>query len=226
MSTLVLRLSAPLQSWGIDATQRWRPTSRLPTRSGVVGMLNACLGVPVGGRHSLTEDVELLVRVDRPGRVEEDYHTVTAPPADVAASRQRAAHLRSRTGQSRQDWVVPVGNGSPWVVSNAVNTLITKRLMLADAEFILAIGSPDAEQLSAAVHTPVFTPYLGRKAYAPTFPFHLGVRDADPAAVLTTLASTSDGPKPVHRIDHDRISLLERAVVPHTPQPLIDWKTP
>ena len=39
MATLLLRLAAPLQSWGMDSKFETRKTGREPTKSGVVGLL-------------------------------------------------------------------------------------------------------------------------------------------------------------------------------------------
>ena len=39
MATLLLRLAAPLQSWGSDSKFETRKTDREPTKSGVVGLL-------------------------------------------------------------------------------------------------------------------------------------------------------------------------------------------
>ena len=44
MATLLLRLAAPLQSWGMDSKFETRKTNREPTKSGVVGLLAAALG--------------------------------------------------------------------------------------------------------------------------------------------------------------------------------------
>jgi CRISPR system Cascade subunit CasD len=43
MSTLLLRLAAPIQAWGVDKFER-RGTERIPTKSGVIGLLAAALG--------------------------------------------------------------------------------------------------------------------------------------------------------------------------------------
>ena len=44
MATLLLRLAAPLQSWGADSKFEVRKTNREPTKSGVLGLLAAALG--------------------------------------------------------------------------------------------------------------------------------------------------------------------------------------
>ena len=39
MATLLLRLAAPLQSWGADSKFETHKTNREPTKSGVIGLL-------------------------------------------------------------------------------------------------------------------------------------------------------------------------------------------
>ena len=76
MATLLLRLAAPLQSWGADSKFETRKTNREPTKSGVLGILAAALGL----RRDDEEGVALLaqlrfaVRVDREGESLVDFH--------------------------------------------------------------------------------------------------------------------------------------------------------
>lgn len=76
MSTLLLRLASPLQSWGADAKyENRRGTERTPTKSGVIGLIAAALG---RRRDENIEDLQMLrfgVRVDREGSLLRDYHT-------------------------------------------------------------------------------------------------------------------------------------------------------
>ncbi len=80
MSTLLLRMAAPLQSWGVASKFDIRDTAREPTKSGVVGLLAAALG---RGRDQGTGDLNALrfgVRIDQPGTLLRDYHTATQNP--------------------------------------------------------------------------------------------------------------------------------------------------
>lgn len=45
MSTLLLRLAGPVQSWGIDSKFEVRRTENAPSKSGVTGLLAAALGI-------------------------------------------------------------------------------------------------------------------------------------------------------------------------------------
>ena len=52
MATLLLRLASPLQSWGWTPKFETRKTNREPTKSGVVGLLAAALGIGRRNRKS------------------------------------------------------------------------------------------------------------------------------------------------------------------------------
>ncbi len=75
MSALLLRLAAPMQSWGARSRFTRRETRREPTKSGVIGMLAAARGLR--RTDPLEELLELRfgVRVDQPGRVIRDFQT-------------------------------------------------------------------------------------------------------------------------------------------------------
>lgn len=75
MGTLLLRLAAPLQSWGEDSKFETRRTRREPTKSGVIGLLAAALG---RRRDEPLDDLKSLrfaVRVDQEGELLRDFHT-------------------------------------------------------------------------------------------------------------------------------------------------------
>jgi CRISPR system Cascade subunit CasD len=75
MNVLLLRFSAPMQSWGVQSRFSIRDTGREPSKSGVVGLLCAALGRP---RSEPLHDLARLrmgVRVDQEGTVEYDYQT-------------------------------------------------------------------------------------------------------------------------------------------------------
>lgn len=80
--TLALCLDAPMQSWGIQSRFTVRETTTEPTKSGIVGMLGAALGVPRNDTERLSRLAQLRmgVRVDREGILERDYHTTQNVP--------------------------------------------------------------------------------------------------------------------------------------------------
>lgn len=75
MSTLLLRLAAPLQSWGTSSRFVRRNTDRMPSKSGIIGLLAAATGIrrvdPIQDLLSL----RIGVRVEQPGTLERDFQT-------------------------------------------------------------------------------------------------------------------------------------------------------
>lgn len=77
MATLLLRLAAPLQSWGSDSKFETRKTDREPTKSGVVGLLAAALGLRRDDTEGLARlnGLRIAVRADQEGSLLVDFHT-------------------------------------------------------------------------------------------------------------------------------------------------------
>ena len=78
MSTLLLRLAAPLQSWGIDSKFDIRRTGREPSKSGVIGLICAALGIKRDDDDMVSQLATLRfgVRVDKEGHFVRDFHMV------------------------------------------------------------------------------------------------------------------------------------------------------
>lgn len=75
MSILLLRLAAPLQSWGSSSKFNKRMTNREPTKSGTIGLIAAALG---RRRDDDIHDLQKLgfgVRIDQAGILIKDFHT-------------------------------------------------------------------------------------------------------------------------------------------------------
>lgn len=73
--TLLLRLEGPMQSWGYRSRFDYRDTALEPTRSGVIGLICAAMGIARGEDISRFDEIRMGVRVDKQGRPERDYHT-------------------------------------------------------------------------------------------------------------------------------------------------------
>lgn len=205
-------------------------------------MLAGALGLPRGWQADAQNDwlneLDILVRVDREGRIERDFHTVGAPNEAVAEARRHERLARGVSFKSAfADWVVPNGNGTKWSVKKST-TMPTDRYYIADAEFIIAIAHPDEDKLRTLaehVNAPVFMNYLGRKAFSPTFPFYLGVFPAPAIQILRELATSAEQASPwddepvntatraVHRIVSAKNPVTENVSVPTTTDPLTDW---
>jgi CRISPR system Cascade subunit CasD len=157
MSTLLLRLAGPMQSWGVQSRFSNRDTGLEPSKSGVIGLLCAALGRP---RHAPIDDLTSLtlgVRVDRQGLLKMDYHT-------AGGSHRKG----EKYGVAKAD------GGKP-------DTVVSHRYYLADADFLVGLEGDEAllRRLDAALAHPVWPLYLGRKAFVPSAPVRLAYRPSD-----------------------------------------------
>ncbi|NHO79432.1 type I-E CRISPR-associated protein Cas5/CasD [Micromonospora sp. CMU55-4] len=153
MTGLLLRLAGPMQSWGDHSTFSVRDTATVPTRSAMIGIIAAAQGRRRGESMSDLAALEFTVRVDRPGRLMYDFHTVGGglPPERTVPTAE---------GKRR-----PAGTG----------TIVSRRFYLADAVFTVAVTGPDAlvDQVHEALTNPVWAPYLGRRSCPVEHPFVL-----------------------------------------------------
>ena len=105
MSTLLLRLAAPLQSWGIDSNFDTRDTERYPSKSGIIGMLAAALGIRRGEEEKLSRMCGLRfgVRVDREGTILRDFHTAHSVKSSYVTYRYYLADAVFLAGMESAD---------------------------------------------------------------------------------------------------------------------------
>ena len=79
MATLLLRFAAPMQAWGSDSKFNIRSTEGEPTKSGVIGMIAAAMGIQRNDDPKKLEPLNALkfgVRVEREGKLLKDFHMV------------------------------------------------------------------------------------------------------------------------------------------------------
>jgi CRISPR system Cascade subunit CasD len=173
MRSVLLRLEGPLQSWGTQGRFSIRDTDAEPSKSGVLGLVAAALGVVRGDDAALAElaGLRMAVRVDAEGHPLRDYHT-------VGAGRFRGRPQR--------------------VYGAGHDTVLTERHYLADASFLVALGG-DADLVERIVHAlqhPVWPPFLGRRACPPAAPIFGGVVDGDPEQAVRNAPWCGRGERP------------------------------
>jgi CRISPR system Cascade subunit CasD len=167
-SHLALWLDAPLQSWGYQSRFDQRTSLAYPTRSGILGLVAAALGIDradSGGLASL-RPLALTIHVyPNAGRVV-DYHTVGG---GYDRKTQRRQITRTADGK--------VGN-----------TVVTRREYLQNARFgiVLAGPSPLVQRIEHALLDPVWGVWLGRKSCIPASQIAQGIH-ATPEAALGRL---------------------------------------
>jgi len=168
---LALMLDAPMQSWGFSSRFQRRTTGLHPTKSGVIGMICAAMGLAKGSdaeRAALEELSRLRMTTiviprhrtnrwksegeDLPILRLEDYHTVL--------------ETRAASGGIKKDAVV------------------THRQYLLDAKFgvILAGARQLLEKVAEKLQDPVWGVWFGRKNCIPAEPVYRGVFSAEEEA--------------------------------------------
>jgi CRISPR system Cascade subunit CasD len=165
MPTLLLRLVGPLQSWGTTSRFDQRDTGKEPSKSGVVGLLAAALGIDRENWLYLEPLTHLLmgVRHDRPGVPKRDYQTA---------------------GGAATDTIIKA-DGSP-----SKDGVVSQRHYLADAAFLVGLEGDEYALLRKAhdkLKNPTWPLALGRKSYVPSEPIWIdnGLQDASLREVLT-----------------------------------------
>lgn len=166
MSVLLMRLAGPMQSWGTHSRFTDRDTGRDPSKSGVVGILCAALGIPRDDDDTLAElaALRMAVRIDRAGILSRDFRT-----AGGGEYPGREAYGVIKASGARGD------------------TVVSTRYYLADADFLVGLGSEDTAlltQLDSALADPVHPLFLGRKSFVPGWSPRVGVEDRPLTEVL------------------------------------------
>ena len=164
MSTLLLRLVGPMQSWGTTSRFDQRDTGKEPSKSGVIGILAAALGIDRGNWKDLEPLTRLAmgVRHDRSGVPKRDYQTAGCAATDT---------IIKADGTASKDGVV------------------SQRFFLADAAFLVGLECGERsllERTHVALQNPVWPLALGRKSYVPSEPIWIedGLEDAPLREVL------------------------------------------
>ncbi|MFJ9552882.1 type I-E CRISPR-associated protein Cas5/CasD [Nocardiopsis sp. NPDC101807] len=171
---LALRLGAPLQSWGGHSRHTTRGTLTHPTKSGVVGLCASALGRPRGSDLGDLSSLGFGVRIDRPGTLLIDFHTVSA--ASHAPLDPREQRLPTSGGGR-----LKAGEGK-----------VSRRSYLQDAVFVAVLEADQVaqsnllEQVEAALERPRYPLFLGRRSCPPDRKVLLGLyRDT---TIIETLA--------------------------------------
>jgi CRISPR system Cascade subunit CasD len=137
-----------------------RDSDILPTRSAILGLLGAVLGLRRDNGEELGHlgrDLKLAFRVDLQGSLLQDYHTAQVP------SRQALKHHAHRTRKDELDFP-----------KEELSTILSTRQYRVDAAYTILVSAPGApgrlRALTEAMDHPAFVPYLGRKSCALAWP--------------------------------------------------------
>lgn len=188
---LVFQLHGPLSAWGAIAVGEQRVATRIPSRSGVLGLLGAALGLRredprLSGLHA---GYGVATRTDGVGALLVDYHTTQTAPAALGKKRR----LRTRREELR-------------AAGEDVKTSLSSREYWSDLVHVVCVWARDPAPwslpaLADALRHPHFPLYLGRRSCPPSLPLAPRVVEGeDPVAVLRAweapplLAALDGGP--------------------------------
>jgi len=171
---LIFRLYGALASWGDIAVGDIRPSYRYPSKSAVIGLIAAALGVERDEHDKQSELAKLIfsVRIDVMGSPIEDYHTVQTP------SEQAIKYDRAKAYWTRLDEIEAI----KWRVvqsksSAEAGAIQSRRTYYCDSVYSIAICENEKDKVNwqtleisklqdivAFLKEPRFVLYLGRKS--------------------------------------------------------------
>ena len=145
---LVMVLDAPLQSWGTSSKFGERTTGNFPTKSALVGMIAAAMGVERNDESSISMLAELKVDIlslTKPSLIH-DFHTIGGGYEDK--------------GKKFKDFIPCTVKGK------SRGTILTNRYYLCDAKFGVVIsGNSDLlKRIGESLRKPKWGMWAGRKS--------------------------------------------------------------
>jgi CRISPR system Cascade subunit CasD len=148
---LTFQLYGPTASWGSIAVGDERPSFDRPSKSAVLGLIAAALGYRRREQEkhdALRRSLAMALRIENGGTFFRDYHTIQVPSKTYGDPALRSLEL-AQLGQK--------------------DTKVSTREYYADQRSLVCLwqteeAEPSLRDLAAALRTPRFHLYLGRKA--------------------------------------------------------------
>jgi len=161
MDYLLFRLYGPLASWGEIAVGETRNSASYPSKSAILGLVGAALGVnrsDSAKQQQLQDGYHLAVEVVSRGNLLRDYHTTQVPDSVGKVSYQ-----------TRRDELV--------LGRSRLGTILSTREYRTDAMALVAVkalsGAPfTLPEIKNHLVKPKFHLYLGRKSCPLAVPLH------------------------------------------------------
>ena len=178
MDFLLFQIYAPLVSWGEIAVGGERQSARHPSKSAIIGLISAALGIKRNEEerlNSLAKSIGVAVQLHSGGSVLKDFHTVQVPKKENKV----VHHTR------KSELLAP---------TNKIGTILSRREYRCDAYSVVAVYLKDENEIvgvlektsnedgkemffrtplqviADAMQKPTFHLYFGRKSSAPALP--------------------------------------------------------
>ena len=199
---LIFQLYGPMASWGDIAVGEVRPGFLHPSKSAILGLIAAALGIDrdqEATHRRLAEGYGFAVRVDCAGTPLSDYHTAQVPSSGTGKNRKHFA--------TRRDEIVSLPR-------EKLNTILSKRSYRVDALATIILwerASPpfSLNRIAEKLTTPDYVLYLGRKSCPLALPVDAQLVEAE--SIKKALSKT--------RFEH----LKALGVLPHSDSPALYW---
>ncbi len=190
ISCLLFQLYGPMASWGEVAVGEVRSTADHPTKSAVLGMVAAAMGITReqdGEHRKLAGGYGYGLRLDTPGGLLRDFHTAQAPKGKGGRG------LTTRRDELEY---------------KSVSTILSTRDYRVDALATVCLwATSDAppwplDELKSALERPRFSLFLGRKSCPLALPMNPKVVDAN--SLKRAFAQYPISTDLLRKLGHDR----------------------
>lgn len=171
---LLFRLHGAMASWGDIAVGDIRPSYRHPSKSAIIGLIAAALGVEREAHEKQSELAKLLfsIRLDAVGVPIEDYHTIQTP------SEQAIKYDRAKAYWTRFDEIEAIKMRVISAQSSAeAGAIQSRRTYYCDSVYTVALSENENDKINwqlleiselkdliEFLTKPRFVLYLGRKS--------------------------------------------------------------
>lgn len=183
--TTVLRLAGPLLAWPAPARFRDRPTNRVPTFAAVTGLISAAAGIRRNDeRPAWISNLRAAFRIDQPGSVLRDFHSINPRPARPYAW---------MSPDDFKEYVQPTlrkARGAPHLQPH-----LSTRHYMQDQAVVAFVDDPTGN-ITEALTNPRFTLYAGRKSCLLAWPFLLGTTSLPIPDAARTVKTRDTGHRP------------------------------
>lgn len=178
---LIFQLSGLMASWGTIACGKQRKTYSHPTKSAILGLIGAALGIDRDDseqQEKLNHGLQLAVEVFRYEHFLVDYHTTqTAAQSEIKQLKKQNVNL------TRKDELSP----------KKLNTVLSDREYWLDVYYRVAIQIPEffpwnLTTIQNALRYPKFHLYLGRKSCPVNLPLNPLILSAPEVVTAFNLA--------------------------------------
>lgn len=166
---IVFHLNGVMCGWGNAFMGSYRSSDFYPTKSAIVGILSACIGIDRSDEKaqiSLYSDYDYVIVSSGLESKVVDYHTIQSSKTPSKPEVITGGYRRNEL--DRPD----------------VNTILSEREYVCNgfySVFLFPKDGSELEEIKSALESPVYTPYLGRKSCPLSIPMCPSILEGEDA---------------------------------------------